>query len=558
MHSRQEILSGKMESAAPYDTSFTPEYRLKIIGGKQTYVPDYSQRPIDRRPEAPGPPSLPSSGGSNRSSSEKRNTWTSHSVLPPILSPRNSDLSQRTDLPVSTPLPTQPLVLSKVDEIELMRSVGSVLNSSHSMDILKQIYNDLSSAHDPELTGWAKYSDIASVLQTHQVNLSKDDLRTASCMFVTVERPGYVNYERLLSLLASAIKLNNSRKDPQYFAQTSEKQNSNLDFLSINTRAPRPSDEVAGAQGKLIRLVTDQLSLGEFPLDIEKLRNQFSMADRLHRDSLSHGEIKEICYRNRVPLQESVINHVLDRCRTTGDGQYRWSDFIDFLEKIQPTGTGLAITSKQPHEYVKKLPEPKDSWPRPDFGQSEPPSTYKHNPRVPYSEPGAPVTAGQHNSGDANPVHSSKSVRDSRENPITPKAQSAQSYMSISQQAYGSKVASASNQPRSEGKQMHSDAVQTENLVSPDVLLPKRLQDDENDVSWLDRFGKLAQALYRSDLDKNGMLKPDECRWLLTEYNDIYGLSIPKDVLEDSLKSSSTAQGTSIDSILKEILQTVQ
>lgn len=55
-----------------------------------------------------------------------------------------------------------------------------------------------------------------------------------------------------------------------------------------------------------------------------------------------------------------------------------------------------------------------------------------------------------------------------------------------------------------------------------------------------------------------GMLKPDECRWLLTEYNDIYSLSIPKDVLEDSIKSSSTAQGTSIDSILKEILQTVQ
>lgn len=33
-----------MDSAAPYADSFTPEYRLKIIGGKQTYVPDYSQR----------------------------------------------------------------------------------------------------------------------------------------------------------------------------------------------------------------------------------------------------------------------------------------------------------------------------------------------------------------------------------------------------------------------------------------------------------------------------------------------------------------------------------
>ena len=57
-------------------------------------------------------------------------------------------------------------------------------------------------------------------------------------------------------------------------------------------RAPRPADEVSGAQGKLIRLVEDQLSQGEIPLDIEKLRNQFSIADRLHRDSLSHGEVR--------------------------------------------------------------------------------------------------------------------------------------------------------------------------------------------------------------------------------------------------------------------------
>jgi len=35
-----------MESAAPYDTTFTPEYRLKIIGGKPTYVPDYSNRSV--------------------------------------------------------------------------------------------------------------------------------------------------------------------------------------------------------------------------------------------------------------------------------------------------------------------------------------------------------------------------------------------------------------------------------------------------------------------------------------------------------------------------------
>lgn len=115
--------------------------------------------------------------------------------------------------------------------------------------------------------------------------------------------------------------------------------------LPLCCRVPRPADEKSGAQGKLIRLIEDQLASGEVPLDLERLRNQFTLADRLHRDSLSHGEIKEICYRNRVPLQESVINHVLDRCRTTGDGQYRYMLLLNHILNSaahSPAGRGFS------------------------------------------------------------------------------------------------------------------------------------------------------------------------------------------------------------------------
>ena len=115
--------------------------------------------------------------------------------------------------------------------------------------------------------------------------------------------------------------------------------------LPLCCRVPRPADEKSGAQGKLIRLIEDQLASGEVPLDLERLRNQFTLADRLHRDSLSHGEIKEICYRNRVPLQESVINHVLDRCRTTGDGQYRYILLLNHILNSaahSPAGRGFS------------------------------------------------------------------------------------------------------------------------------------------------------------------------------------------------------------------------
>ena len=58
---------------------------------------------------------------------------------------------------------------------------------------------------------------------------------------------------------------------------------------------------------------------------------------------------------------------------------FRWTDFIDFLERVRPAGTGLNFTSKQPLEYAKQLPAPRDTWPRPDYdGDSEAPaSKYK-------------------------------------------------------------------------------------------------------------------------------------------------------------------------------------
>ena len=55
-----------------------------------------------------------------------------------------------------------------------------------------------------------------------------------------------------------------------------------------------------------------------------------------------------------------------------------------------------------------------------------------------------------------------------------------------------------------------------------------------------------------------GVMKVDECRWLVTEYNDIYGLNISKDIIDHSIQASSNNQGTNIDNILKEILQSVQ
>ena len=44
---------------------------------------------------------------------------------------------------------------------------------------------------------------------------------------------------------------------------------------------------------------------------------------------------------------------------------YSWKRFVEFLERVQPTKTGLDIFyNKRPLEYAKTYPQPVDSWPR--------------------------------------------------------------------------------------------------------------------------------------------------------------------------------------------------
>lgn len=65
-------------------------------------------------------------------------------------------------------MPKEPITLKKAEEMELMRSIGESLKN-HDMDVLKKIYNELSSSYDQSLTGWAMLSDVAFVLQHCQV-----------------------------------------------------------------------------------------------------------------------------------------------------------------------------------------------------------------------------------------------------------------------------------------------------------------------------------------------------------------------------------------------------
>lgn len=70
-------------------------------------------------------------------------------------------------------LPLEPLVLTKPDEMTLLQRISPSVRH-HTMDVLKDIYNDISSVLDRDLTGWVQFPDIISVFDKNQVSALVD------------------------------------------------------------------------------------------------------------------------------------------------------------------------------------------------------------------------------------------------------------------------------------------------------------------------------------------------------------------------------------------------
>ncbi|CAG2216275.1 unnamed protein product [Mytilus edulis] len=139
---------------------------------------------------------------------------------------------------------------------------------------------------------------------------------------------------------------------------------------------------------KLLRMVHDALNETGYRLDIERLYRDFQSVDN-KRETLSKAQISDVLYQNRVPLQDSLLDHILHKFQQS-NGQYNWQQFLSFLEKVQSVQTGLPIPqSKRPLEYAKQYPPPHDSWPRAKESprESPPPSNRNGYDSNDYREP---------------------------------------------------------------------------------------------------------------------------------------------------------------------------
>lgn len=601
------LAKGLLTRNAPFGTNDTPNFKVKIIGGKPVTVYEGNAgaekgkekpplQPVTEKPTQLDPWELKDKVQVDDKwgySSAHKDVYNSHihnkqinpfKALPPISrSPTaHAHVSEYTQTPVEEGTQTdntlqerniynylpkdryvtdKPISLSKREEVKLLHELHDGLGRFDPKK-LRDIYLELA-GYDNGLTGWIDYKDLSFTMSKFQVLIQPHTLRLAASLFVSPDHPGMVNYEKFLSYLGAASKevdtqsMSVQRREEQKRRQWEHVQRGgykedhgyghHMDSPRGNAapspfteqkvqyfKYPSPRDASPSQQttqkfydenGKLLRLVEQQLLDHEDDLDFEQMRAMFTRADRERRGTLSREQIKEICYRSRLPLQESILNQVIDRSQGAS-GQYHWEKFIEFLERVQPLSTGLKIPpSKRPTEYVKHFPEPTENWPKGDTPRETPvpahlsPRDYDRSPRVPpthYNEPNNP--------NEHLPL---RHPRTEKLDEISQKMDKQKDIEKIEQEL----------------RQLEDNYQYTRRRLEE--------QKEQESEPWFQRFLKLADGLYKNDLDLNGYLSLEEVTRLCMNYNNIYNLKIPEKVIDDTIHACSNGEQVAIDPLLK-------
>ncbi|XP_013414388.1 uncharacterized protein LOC106176510 isoform X2 [Lingula anatina] len=525
--------------------------------------------------------------------SQGRGPLNPHTILPPIHNSQHfRSESTQTDVEEGTQtdfddnndkdmfqkhlgyggnMPSHAVRLTKQEELTLLNQINEGLGR-YDPQLMRDLYLELT-GYDKHLTGWILFEDLQHSLSKMQVYLPPQTVRLAASLFVSPDHPGQVNYEKFLSYIGSATKDYRSQlqsgqpkteppkkvsnvspqtyhkgdgrvaysdklNSPRSVAETSPNVDQRITYYrypgtqpTSEGNSPREPDWVYEDNAKLLRIIEDTFLQSKDEIDLEKMRSLFAKADRERRGTLSRDQIKDICVYSSLPLQGSILDRVVDKCKGM-HGQYHWEQFLEYLERVQPLHTGLPIPdSKKPLEYAKQILEPTESWPRKPTESPVQVSPRGIDPgRGAY---GAPSTSGQQMKYNTVDPNDQMHLRHSRMDKLD-------------------------HLDSRFKEQTRSDSIehQLKELEDNYQYARRRLEEERRHETepWFQRFMKLANALYESDTDHSGALPEDEVERLCNMYNDAYYLDIPENEIRKAVRHSSSDRGlVYIDPLLQKL-----
>jgi len=394
-------------------------------------------------------------------------------------------------------LPREPLELSSSEENSLAQDVTREL-SNFSGDQLKSFYSELVT-YDPNVTGYVHHMYITLSAMRNKLPLNDSLMRFLMSKFVSRSKdPDHVNYEELVKYLARCI--GQKQQAPQV-AQYYQKNNSygaqqvqNSYGENIDSTRLDPSydpDEQA-----ILHLMHENMKdwNKSVKLDTDKLRKEFYEIDYMKKFVLNQKQIEDVLYRNRIPIQRSLIYQITEKYCKVSTGLYNWPKFIDFLERTDRLHN-KAQQAQRPQQYSNNQAQ---------YGVRE----------------------------DDKEVYSSENkYRTNQLESLRRKVTEEERLEEIERQIYNLQSLKHETQQR----------------------IDSRLDDVVRGESWFTRFMRLANAMYshRVNAGIEFALPKDEARELVNAYNTVYDLKVPDYTIEEGLHKCTKKGNVIIDDLLK-------
>ncbi|VDI79628.1 Hypothetical predicted protein [Mytilus galloprovincialis] len=515
-------------TTAPFATNHTPQIGIKIIGSKRVPVIENLNTMEDRQN---------SPGGYGPRVPPIQNIAENPTKIDPRL------LAEGTKGYFSAQRPGSNNIEYGERQKELQYFRHNVDNFSSNIQGKPTFANRTR----PDSKTLSPYNNLPPIRANEQDQMSTvlraaphpDTLRLIASMFIDPSIPGQVNYEKILKFIEYAMK----RNYPDLFTKTQD---------GLHGLEPFKEKETA----KLLRMVHDALNETGYRLDIERLYRDFQSVDN-KRETLSKAQISDVLYQNRVPLQDSLLDHILHKFQQS-NGQYNWQQFLSFLEKVQSVQTGLPIPqSKRPLEYAKQYPPPHDSWPRAKESprESPPPSNRNGYDSNDYREP--PLTERErrmleklrkteeainglkhrYKDRSPSPVHYHESETE-RERRVKAKINQ------IEDEIYELKFKDQESQPQNgidkenKEKRILDQISKTRNTID-DIKITNQIMREGMEVSekgynWSDKLLKLSGQLYAIDEQRGrseGLIPYQVMIDKTMEFNKYAHMDIPYDVI---------------------------
>lgn len=488
---------------------------------------------------------------------------------------------------------------SSVDHESKTKSLTSKLNSVLlGFDTLRLKDAYLSFAgFDSTLSGFVSAEQIEREFFRLQIPVRGELLNELLALFMSAHRPNWINYEQLLNFLNNAVQPAATREfhvpkldltsNPgdrlQEKISAKSPRETNLP-LKPNQVSPRADESQKGRQSAIAvrKAFQDKqdtailLQMEEMLKEVENaqeqihtLRRALEEQDVTRVEVISTQKLKTICLHHRIPFHNSLLDKIIDRLDRYNSGRVSWFEFISFIERALPLPSPSTASSPSQSRNSRcglETPPTRPVW------ETRQPLKGVHRGRQHGLQ--GDMLGEQHRSLEEGSVIGNQQWQD----PYQHHSKAPMQQISDGSGGDNFDMSLYAEDERKQLEDRREDLLRKQHELIEQKRQIQREQEELNQFiqqqkeklydgggdydpphyvekeSRVERFMKLANALYVCDQDQSGLIEADMARRLLNNYNLVNQLDFSAQLIENTIKSCSTTDDkVSVDDLIDEL-----